>query len=593
MKLEKSREAAIRDSDKQERTRLAMWRVDFAASGLVIRENVRPPEEFRSYSPAWNELSNELGQESLPSPLLKETPVGIHLHFELDSQGNLSSPQNPIGANWALAAPHLSPPSVAPARSHFSKLRSLLGQVTTPDLAKYCLVPLASQNIGSVDTNWAALNGLAQSQEALQQSASSPASSGDIEIPSQSVVQGKLASRNQQSAQMQQAYNQQEADSRSRILKGNTGVQKRQATPTGPQSIAPFTGYWIGEELILTRLVKSGGSSVTQGIWLNWPHLKREWEQLIADILPDGRFEAVHLPSGTPAESRFLNLASLPVRLNPGSFPDAVLPGAGNARFTLIASWIAAGVAAFALALLLFRTISLSERRATFVSAVTHEMRTPLTTFRLYTEMLAKDMIPDPDSRRAYLETLHQEAGRLNHLIENVLSFARLERGSARSRVETHAVAAQLDRIAPRLTQRASEAGLELQIHVPPEAQELAWQVDVTSLEQILLNLTDNAAKYAPATKGSNKLELTVSVQGPKIQLHLRDYGPGIAAKAAKRIFTPFHKSADDAAQSAPGVGLGLSLSRRLARQMGGDLRCAVPKGPGAEFILELPIHGA
>ena len=84
-----------------------------------------------------------------------------------------------------------------------------------------------------------------------------------------------------------------------------------------------------------------------------------------------------------------------------------------------------------AIGLVLGGALSLSERRGTFVSAVTHELRTPLTTFRLYTEMLDEGMVASGESQRNYMKTLRSEADRLGHLVENVLSFARLERGRA------------------------------------------------------------------------------------------------------------------------------------------------------------------
>src|SRR5439155_9919455 len=111
---------------------------------------------------------------------------------------------------------------------------------------------------------------------------------------------------------------------------------------------------------------------------------------------------------------------------------------------------------------LLRGALGLSERRGTFVSAVTHELRTPLTTFRLYTEMLDEGMVAGADSQRAYLKTLRAEADRLGHLIENVLAFARLERGRAADDREVVAPADLLGRLVPRLALRARQAGMEL-----------------------------------------------------------------------------------------------------------------------------------
>jgi signal transduction histidine kinase len=103
---------------------------------------------------------------------------------------------------------------------------------------------------------------------------------------------------------------------------------------------------------------------------------------------------------------------------------------------------------------------------------------------------------------------------------------------------------------------------------------------------RILVNLADNAAKYAAA---GGRVELTITA-GAAIEIRLRDFGPGLDAATRRRLFQPFHRSAEAAAGSAPGVGLGLALGRRLARAMGGDLRADVPAdGRGLVMVLSLP----
>src|SRR6185436_8021390 len=189
-------------------------------------------------------------------------------------------------------------------------------------------------------------------------------------------------------------------------------------------------------------------------------------------------------------------LAAIPARLitGPASLPP--LPAWSPIRTALVVAWLCVVLAALAVAMLLHGTLSLSERRAAFVSAVTHELRTPLTTFKMYSEMLATGMVPDA-SRREYLSTLCAEANRLNHLVENVLAYARLERGSARERTERLTVRELVDRVKPRLAQRAVQAGMTLQEDLDERALDTSVQVDVSVVEQILFNLVDNACKYA------------------------------------------------------------------------------------------------
>jgi signal transduction histidine kinase len=276
----------------------------------------------------------------------------------------------------------------------------------------------------------------------------------------------------------------------------------------------------------------------------------------------------------------------LPARIVPGPAP-VVSQGWSPVALSLLLVCGCLIVAALAVALLLHGTLVLSERRGTFVSAVTHELRTPLTTFRLYTEMLTENMVPDESSRRSYLSTLRAEADRLSHLIENVLAFSRLERGRAADRREVVTSRELFDRLGPSLASRASQAGMELLVDRAEAPARL--RTDVSVVGQILSNLVDNACKYAGATS-DRRIHLDATVVGPILALEVRDHGPGISRQAARRLFRPFSKSASDAAQSVPGVGLGLALSRRLARVLGGDLRYDPDGQGGARFSLTLPL---
>jgi signal transduction histidine kinase len=204
----------------------------------------------------------------------------------------------------------------------------------------------------------------------------------------------------------------------------------------------------------------------------------------------------------------------------------------------------------------------------------------------MYTEMLAKDMVSDPERRGLYLETLGAEANRLSHLVENVLAYARLERGSTSGRREAVTLGALLDRALPRLRERAAHAGMAFEVDAEDRRGE-AVRADPSAVEQILFNLVDNACKYGRcAGECSIRLEAAARENG-HVALKVRDHGPGVPRGV--RLFSPFSKSAEDAAVTAPGVGLGLALSRRLAREMGGDLKLESGPGEGACFVLELP----
>jgi signal transduction histidine kinase len=253
---------------------------------------------------------------------------------------------------------------------------------------------------------------------------------------------------------------------------------------------------------------------------------------------------------------------------------------------SLSIAWCGLALASVAVALLLGGVLALSERRGRFVSAVTHELRTPLTTFRLYTEMLADGIVQEESVRRSYLQTLRGEADRLGHLVENVLAFARLERGRVTARREDIPIDELLDRLVPSLAEQARRAGMEL---VVPRSSSLdSVSADASVVGQILANIVDNSCKYAAAAT-DRRIHIDSMPGMSHVAIIVRDHGPGVPPRQSGRLFRPFSKSASEAARSAPGVGLGLAISRRLARALGGELKLIKDGSDGASFVLSLP----
>jgi signal transduction histidine kinase len=371
---------------------------------------------------------------------------------------------------------------------------------------------------------------------------------------------------------------------RSRNAKNAQGIAPEQGRPratTEPLSQGPMEATWIGEALILGRRVRVGKETFLQGCWLDWNAIRAELLASVADLLPAASLEPARTDDTTPTR----RLAALPARLV--IRPSAVepTPSWSPVRFSLLIAWSCLVVAAGAVALMLGGALSLSERRGTFVSAVSHELRTPLTTFRLYTEMLHDGMITDPETRAAYLRTLRDESSRLGHLVENVLSFARIERGRSIDRRDLLTARELCDRIRPALASRADRGGMILEID--DRIPEVRLRTDVSMVEQILSNLVDNAAKYARLAT-DRRIQLAASATSGRLGLMVRDHGPGLPKRAERRLFRPFSKSAHDAALTAPGIGLGLALSRRLARALGGDLQLAHNGPDGVGFVLTL-----
>lgn len=333
----------------------------------------------------------------------------------------------------------------------------------------------------------------------------------------------------------------------------------------------PLTALWIHGELVLAR--RTGPRSV-EGVWLDWPQLQRSLPEQVGDLLPTAR-----LGPASPRDEAARRLAALPLTLQPGELAVSAPPAPSPVRLGLAVAWAGLVLATLAVFALTAGTLSLSEKRATFVSAVTHELRTPLTTLQTYTEMLASGKITDPATQAEYLATLHQEAVRLTHLVQNVLAFSGVERGQAAAVVEGLELGAVLDRCRERLANRVAQAGRSFVVDGDRALRVLGA---MGPIEQILFNLVDNAAKH-----GAGDVRLSTTERGSMVEVRVIDQGRGVSEEVRSRLFEPFSRSAESAAGAVAGVGLGLALSRSLAQAMGGTLRLE-PSAQGACFVLSL-----
>jgi K+-sensing histidine kinase KdpD len=149
-----------------------------------------------------------------------------------------------------------------------------------------------------------------------------------------------------------------------------------------------------------------------------------------------------------------------------------------------------------------------------------------------------------------------------------------------------------IERVQPRLVQRLDQAGMTLATAADEQGRQAVVQVDVSVVEQILFNLVDNACQYAAPEARDETVHLAaLPAEGRRrfAMLRVRDHDQGLSAEAARRLFQPFSKSAVETARTAPGVGLGLALCRRLSRSLGGELRWESGVRDGASFVLALP----
>jgi signal transduction histidine kinase len=231
------------------------------------------------------------------------------------------------------------------------------------------------------------------------------------------------------------------------------------------------------------------------------------------------------------------------------------------------------------------RAVREAQRKTSFVANVSHELKTPLTTIRMYVDLLG-EAEEAPERRRRYLEVIGGECQRLTRLVNNVLDFSRLEQGRKQYHLEPLALQPFLSGLFATQTDRLAAAAVAGQLLLP--AAPVTVRSDRDALEQVLLNLIDNALKYAASGK-----ELTLEMlppQGATIRLRLLDRGPGIPAAHRGKIFDQFHRVDDSLTTRQPGCGLGLAISRQLLRDLGGELSWQPRPEGGSCFEIVLPL---
>lgn len=584
--LEAGQQRAQDYAAHQERLRLALWRMDSWLAPRLAREAARPYFEYTAYASRQQAYTRMLqpidGSEVLTaSPLLTLSSDIFPLHFQLDGDGVWSSPQVPRGSQRQLALNTCIGPEAANARDEL--LAVLAGRVPASELRAALQIQARLQEPDADDVN-------DQPQVGPPASSAQNASVDAERTEDRQVYLNQLElGKRSQTLKLAQAPNPAPDEALARDMLPSLDDSFSAAGPEPELSVGPLQPLWLvpGQVLVYARSVQLGDTELVQGLSVHWPLLRDTLLAEVHDLLPHAQLLATapQPPHGSSFASG-LTLASVPAELLAPAPVTAGLEGPTPARLTLALVWAVAALAVGAAAHTLRSSLELGERRSRFASAVTHELRTPLTTFRMYAEMLADDMVTDPNARRSYLETLRDESLRLSRLVENVLGYARLEEGRAEPTLLDTSVGALLDELLPALARRARDGGLTLSVEAD-DARATALCCDSTVVGQILFNLVDNAAKYAPARDGAGTLVLAAQLSGDRLLLALSDQGPGVSRADERRIFAPFERRAADA---IPGVGLGLALSRGLARHLGGDLTLRRGSSLGACFELSLPL---
>lgn len=213
---------------------------------------------------------------------------------------------------------------------------------------------------------------------------------------------------------------------------------------------------------------------------------------------------------------------------------------------------------------------------------VSHELKTPLASIRLFTELLADPKGVPEEKRTRYLDVITTETARLGRLIHRVLDFQQMERGVKSYNMEELDLVKLADEIAAAARPRIEAEGFRFSVSAP--AHSVTIRGDHDALAAALWNLLSNAQKYSGAEKN-----IILEVGNDPPSLRVLDRGPGVPARLRRRIFEQFERGDDSLSTDVPGSGLGLALVRETAAAHGARVECHPRAGGGSSFEITFP----
>ena len=368
--------------------------------------------------------------------------------------------------------------------------------------------------------------------------------------------------------------------------------------------VAPLQSVFINDrQIFMFRRIVIDDRIYRQGIVLQTEGLLRHLATTHFDTQPMAAFAGLQLTAfdqgragkmiwrGEPVhQPRFSLRHSFPAPFDflTAAITSEVVPASSSRRILNIMLVLLASVFLVGFGAILFsaRTlIDLAERRARFVSSVTHELKTPLTNIRLYIEMLEQGIARDADREQTYFEILNAESGRLSRLINNVLELSRLENNQRPLDMTTGTFEDVLEAVQQVMAAKLDQEGFELKI-VSEGLPVFAY--DREAMIQVLINLVENSVKFGRHA-AIRRIGIKATSADEHILIAVSDTGPGIPRRALNKIFDDFYRVEDALTSATGGTGIGLALVRKFLAAMGGTVSAANNRGPGCTITLRLP----
>jgi len=233
----------------------------------------------------------------------------------------------------------------------------------------------------------------------------------------------------------------------------------------------------------------------------------------------------------------------------------------------------------------IYREEQLYRMKSDFISNVTHDIKTPISTMRTLAENLSEGWIKDPASQQEYFTILTRESERLSQVVENILEFSRGEAGKNHYEMKVVSLDELVHKIAERFKTTIQGKNVSFKATIPQNLPEAFCNPD--RIEHAVLNLLDNALKYSGDHK---EIELTAGVKNGHLQVSVRDNGFGIKKNEQDKIFQKFYRIESSNGQNKPGSGIGLSLVQDIVNQHDGNITVDSKMGEGSTFSISIPI---
>jgi signal transduction histidine kinase len=229
--------------------------------------------------------------------------------------------------------------------------------------------------------------------------------------------------------------------------------------------------------------------------------------------------------------------------------------------------------------------LNLSRMKSYFMSTVSHEFKSPLTSIRQMAEMLVRNRVPSQERKANYYTTILQQSERLSHLIDNILDFTKMEGGYKVFRFEKAHIAPAVKNIVELFREITAGSGFQIRLAIPEHLPEMIF--DKEAIEQMVYNLIDNAFKYS---RESKVIDVQLISEGSNIIISVQDYGVGIRKEDQEKIFSRFYRAGEELSQNVKGSGIGLAIVKQIVAAHHGEITVESSPGKGSKFSVKLPV---